>query len=121
LWRVEIATNRVLGLACVVAGLPAGVEDGDQLRWAVVGAPVEPASARRAPGEDVGASHAIAAGARLSLNEASLAELESLPGVGPVLAGRIVAARPFRTVDELDRVRGIGPKSLARLAPLVRP
>ncbi len=57
---------------------------------------------------------------RISLNEASLRELESLPGIGPVLAQRIVEARPFSGVDELIRVSGIGPKILERLRPLVK-
>jgi competence protein ComEA len=36
-----------------------------------------------------------------------------------VLAGRIIDARPFRSVDDLDRVKGIGAKRLAELRPLV--
>lgn len=58
----------------------------------------------------------------LDLNEATPAELERLPGIGPALAGRIVAQRteaPFRRVDELERVPGIGPALLERLRPLV--
>ena len=48
-------------------------------------------------------------------------ELEGLPGVGPKLAARIVAGRPFRSVRDLDRVRGIGGATLSRLTPLVEP
>lgn len=59
----------------------------------------------------------------INVNTASAAELEGLPGIGPVLAARIVADRerngPFRSVDDLDRVAGIGPAMLARLRPLV--
>jgi competence protein ComEA len=64
---------------------------------------------------------ALALGRKLRLNEASEAELESLPGVGPSLARRIVAARPYRAFGDLDRVRGIGPAKLRTLAPLVEP
>jgi len=60
-------------------------------------------------------------GARTSLNTASRAELEALPGIGPALAARIEARRPFRRVEELDAVKGIGPKKLAALRPLVAP
>ena len=60
-------------------------------------------------------------GGKVSLNDATLAELEGLPGVGPALAARIVAARPYASVAALDRVRGIGPKKLAALVPLVEP
>lgn len=52
---------------------------------------------------------------RVSVNSASLEELQALPGVGPVMAARIVAARPFNRVDDLLRVPGIGPATLARL------
>ncbi len=62
-----------------------------------------------------------ATGAKLHLNGASLAELEALPKVGPALARRIRDGRPYRTLHDLDRVKGIGPKTLAVLAPYVEP
>ena len=49
-------------------------------------------------------------------------ELQQIPGVGPVLSQRIVAARekaPFRTVEDLRRVSGIGIKTMEKLRPLV--
>ncbi len=63
----------------------------------------------------------IAGGARqrVSLNAATPDELDSLPGVGPVIATRIVALRPYASVDDLLAVPGIGPKLLERLRPLV--
>jgi DNA uptake protein ComE-like DNA-binding protein len=45
---------------------------------------------------------------KLDVNTASLAELENIPGVGPVVAQRIIEARPFKNADELQRVKGIG-------------
>lgn len=60
---------------------------------------------------------------RLDLNRADSTELELLPGVGPALASRILAARAragrFTTVQDLLQVRGIGPRILAKLLPSV--
>ncbi len=58
---------------------------------------------------------------RVSLNRASLAELEALPGIGPTLARRIVAHRPYLRLEDLLRVPGIGPKTLERIRPYVVP
>lgn len=59
----------------------------------------------------------------LDLNRAGVEELTGLPGIGPVLAGRMVAYRdsagPFATVRELRAVPGIGPATLARIAERV--
>lgn len=59
----------------------------------------------------------------IDLNAADQAELESLPGVGPALAKRIIDHRhangPFDSVDALDAVRGIGPVTIERLRPFV--
>lgn len=61
--------------------------------------------------------------ARVDLNRASAHELDRLPGIGPVLASRIVEHRqrhgPFRDPTELLAVPGIGPALAARLLPLV--
>lgn len=56
----------------------------------------------------------------LDLNTATLAQLETLPGIGPSLAQRIADARsehPFRSLADLDRVKGIGPAKLEKLRP----
>ena len=87
--------------------------------------PAEPPAAAGLPAEGQAAPAEAASGVpALDLNAASAEELDALPGIGPVLARRIVEQRrqsgPFRSVEELRSVRGIGPKLFVRLRPLVR-
>ena len=56
---------------------------------------------------------------RVDVNAASERLLATLPGVGPVMAARIVAARPFHSLDDLLRVPGIGAVRLEALRPWV--
>ncbi|WP_217549569.1 ComEA family DNA-binding protein [Streptomyces sp. GbtcB6] len=93
--------------------------DGEQI---VVGGPAPPA----APGQAVGGAAAGAGpSAPVSLNTATVEQLDALPGVGPVLAQHIVDFRTqhggFRSVDELRQVRGIGDRRYSDLRDLVRP
>ena len=64
-----------------------------------------------------------AAGGKLSLSTATAAELEQLPGVGPVLAQRIVQWRtdqgPFRSIDDVNEVSGVGDALMEQIRPLV--
>ena len=72
--------------------------------------------------EEARRSRPLDPGETLDPNRAPEAELDRLPGVGPSLARAIVAARdtaPFRSVDDLGRVRGIGGSTLDKLRPLV--
>lgn len=70
------------------------------------------------------AASAPATDSRVNLNSATIAELDSLPGVGPVMAGRIIAWRDahqhFSAIEELQEVPGIGPKVFANLKDLIR-
>jgi competence protein ComEA len=62
---------------------------------------------------------AAAVARSIDINTASAAELETLPGIGPALAKRIVEHRqangPFAKVDDLQAVKGVGPKLLGRI------
>lgn len=78
------------------------------------------------PGPEVNGTGGGAAGDGLiGLNTATSSDLQSLPGVGPVLAERIIAFRtdsgPFRVVEDLLEVPGIGEAKLESIRDLVRP
>ena len=53
----------------------------------------------------------------IDINTATEKELTTVPGIGHVMAGRIIAARPFRSADNLKRVSGIGDKKYAQIRP----
>jgi competence protein ComEA len=94
--------------------LAAEVLDGDQIM-----VPGPPQAAQ------VGDGPAQGSGGLLSLNRAEVSDLEQLPGVGPVLADRIISFREehgrFEDVEDLLEVPGIGEAKLASIRDLVRP
>lgn len=126
------AGSRVFDAVAAAGGATEGAElgainlarpvvDGEQVRvpapGEVVAPPAQPAGAPAVPGG------APAGGGLVNLNTADEATLDTLPGIGPALAARIVAWRtdngPFASVDELDEVSGIGPAMLAKVRDLV--
>jgi competence protein ComEC len=80
----------------------------DGKHWEYVGSSRSP----RAPSDRAGEERT---GSLVDLNTASSAELESLPGIGPALARRIIEGRPYRTVEDLLRIKGIGKRRLAEI------
>lgn len=95
------------------------VVDGEQI---VVGSGAQPSPAVTQPGNAL--QPAPVPPAPVDLNSATAEQLDALPGIGPVLAARIVQWRTdngrFTSVDELSEVSGIGDSVMARLRPLVR-
>ena len=55
--------------------------------------------------------------AKFDINTATEKELRLIPGIGPVMAARIIAGRPFRSADDLKKVNGIGDKKYAEIRP----
>jgi competence protein ComEA len=112
---VAAAGGMRTGAAAETLNLAAPVADGDQI---VVAGPGDKVSSGAPGSPGVG-------GGLLSLNTATADELQELPGVGPVLAERIVSHRDavgrFETVEDLLEVSGIGEAKLAALRDLVRP
>jgi competence protein ComEA len=112
---VEAAGGLLPGTDPASVNLAALVTDGQQIAVGVPGAVEGPPTSPDGGG--------TGGGGLVDLNSASAQELDALPGIGPVLAQRIVAHRdeqgPFRSVDQLDDVPGIGPTIFAELAELV--
>jgi competence protein ComEA len=74
-------------------------------------------------GTKTAAAAAQVAGETVDINRADLDQLETLPGIGEKIAERINAYRekngPFKSVDDLLNVKGIGPKMLEKIRPLI--
>ena len=101
--------------------LAAPLVDGSRIYVPMVGEEVAPPTV--AVGAPTAESTAPATVTVIDVNEATAADLEDLPGVGPATATAIVAERdrngPFLSVDDLDRVPGIGPAKIEALRELV--
>lgn len=107
--------------ACLAeVNLAAKLSDGQQLH---IPSKAEVAAGSAGGGMTGGKAAATKQSGPLDVNRATAAQLESLPGIGPVLAARVVAYRiangPFAKVDDLIGVQGIGERTLAALRPLL--
>jgi competence protein ComEA len=109
------------------------VTDGEQIIVGIVAAPGQPAAmgssvssgpATAAPPDTPASGKTSAPGGLVDLNAATVEELDTLPGIGPVTAAAIIAWRDangrFTSVDQLGDVDGIGPARLEKLRDLVR-
>jgi competence protein ComEA len=113
--RVVDAIAAAGGAELEAVNLARKVVDGEQIRVPAVGEP-PPALAAATP-----TAPGLPAGP-IDLNTATIEQLDTLPGVGEVTAGRIVAyrtAHPFTSVDQLQEVPGIGERRFQQLQGLV--
>ena len=116
--RLEVPTGGHLVLASaeadVVPAEPDSAEAASRGSEAAETAPVV---------QEDAAPERSSAAPRMNLNTASARLLTQLPGIGPKKAEAVVAYRAehgaFATVEDLQRVRGIGPKTVAKLAPML--
>lgn len=117
---VTVADDAIVADAVAAAG---GLRSGARSDLINLAANVSVGEQIVVPGPDDELNARTSDGA-ISLNRASAADLESLPGVGPVLAERIEAFReangPFGEVEDLLQVPGIGEAKLASMRDLVR-
>lgn len=122
------------GIFCVDGPFSAGVQirragDGCLLQ---AGGPAEPGVAYSVDRQNgiceirqgrLTGAEIISLGMKLDVNSASAEDLEALPGIGPVLAGRISGYRisngPFKDVESLSEVRGVGPALLEGISGLI--
>jgi competence protein ComEA len=130
---LEAAGGAVDGADLIGLNMARRLTDGEQIIVGIAAAPGQPATmGSSATGAEAGAaapSGSAAAdpgggpGEPVNLNTATVEQLDTLPGVGPVTAAAIVAWRDangaFGSVDQLGEVDGIGPARLAKLRELV--
>ncbi len=106
---VNAAGGFAEGAATAAINLALPLEDGAQVHIPAQGEAPRPAVTPT----PAGASFPV------DVNTASQEMLEAIPGIGPTMARRIIEGRPYGTVDDLLRVRGIGPATLEKLRPYV--
>jgi competence protein ComEA len=110
---IRVAGGVTSGADLDAVNLARKLTDGEQVRIPSHGDPAPPPAAGAAGPGPTGP---------IDLNTATVEQLDTLPGVGEVTAGRIVAyrtAHPFTTVDELLEVPGIGQRRFDQLKDLV--
>jgi competence protein ComEA len=101
--------------------LAAVLEDGDHVHVPRIGESPTSAPISQS-GSDTGGALPVAGGL-ININTASQADLESLPGIGPAIAGRIIAYRedngPFPNIEAVQNVSGIGPAIFDQIKALI--
>jgi competence protein ComEA len=120
---LEAAGGALPGTDLAALNLARRVVDGEQVAVGVPPAPDALPAGGAEPVPDAGAGSGPAPGGKVDLNTATVAQLDALPGVGPVTAQRILEWRTrngrFSRVEQLREVEGIGERRFAQLRDLV--
>lgn len=118
---VAVAGGMLPGADALAVNLAARVSDGDEIAVLRVGESIRPAHVPRAAERRSRKRAPSSPGSFVNINTADAAALESVPGIGPALADRIVAIRdadgPFGSFDELLDVAGMTAARLERARP----
>ncbi len=69
--------------------------------------------------ESISTSSEAASSSKVNINTAGIEELDSLPGIGEAYAQRIIDARPFNSIDEIQNVSGIGPVTYEKIMDMI--
>ena len=120
---LEAAGGALPGVDVALLNLARKVNDGELILVGVTAPPGADGQSRVGVGGAPGPGGPAAGGGKVNLNTATLAQLDALPGVGPVLAQRILDHREqqggFRSVSDLRKVDGIGDARYEDLKDLV--
>ncbi len=112
---IKAAGNKQAGVDTSDINLAHLLFDGEQI---IVGAPKYFPTVKSSKAKSAKPSGPI------SINNGSESDLESLPGIGPVMAGRIIAYRKlhgaFQVIDDLRKVSGMGKATFAEISSLIR-
>ncbi len=98
------------------------VKDGEEIRVPSRDDPSPNPATGGVPGSGAGGSGSVGTGGPIDLNSATAAQLDTLPGIGPVTAAKIIASReeqPFRTVGDLKSRKLVGAATFEKLRELV--
>lgn len=101
--------------------LAAKVSDGMKIYIPKVGEeiPLRQGFAREASGAVAGETTVSSTNGLVSINSASSSELEDLPGIGPVTAGKIIDNRPYSSIDELLSKKAVGKSTFEKIKTLI--